>query len=99
VRKREASRDGCCCSRRWSPRRSCCFCAPSGSDKLCQTLRAEIPRHLGFDVKVAQCRIDPLTQTVHLSDVALSEPGVSLAAKEAEISLRNVFPGSITLDW
>jgi translocation and assembly module TamB len=71
-------------------------------DKLCETLRTELPPRLGLDVSIAQCRIDPLTLSVRLSQVIVAQPDVKeplLTTEEAEISLRNVFPGSVTLDW
>jgi translocation and assembly module TamB len=76
-------------------------------DALCGTLRREIPKRLGLEVGIAKCRIDPLSQTVRLSGVSVFEPSAGLnaredpllAAEEAEVSLRNVFPGSVTLDW
>ncbi len=73
----------------------------AAGDALCSTLRSEMPARLGLDVKIAMCRIDPLTQTVLLSDVSIYEPGrtdPTVSADEAEVSLRSIFPGSITLD-
>ncbi|MBL8952627.1 MAG: translocation/assembly module TamB, partial [Myxococcaceae bacterium] len=74
----------------------------AAGDTLCSTLRREIPQRLGYEVGIAKCRIDPLSQTVKLTGVSVFEPGREdplVAAEEAEVSLRNVLPGSVTLDW
>lgn len=74
----------------------------AAGDTLCATLRREIPERLGYEVGIAKCRIDPLSQTVRLTGVSVFEPGREepmVAAEEAEVSLRNVLPGSVTLDW
>ncbi len=71
-------------------------------DTLCGTLRREVPARLGLEVGIAKCRIDPLSQTVRLSGVSVFQPDREapiVAAEEAEVSLRNVFPGFVTLDW
>ncbi len=74
----------------------------AAGDALCSTLRKEIPERLGYEVGIAKCRIDPLSQTVRLTGVSVFEPGREepmVAAEQAEVSLRNVLPGSVTLDW
>ncbi|MBK7860383.1 MAG: translocation/assembly module TamB [Archangiaceae bacterium] len=75
----------------------------AAGDAMCSTLRREIPSRLGLEVGIARCRIDPLSQTVRLSGVSVFEASSGdepvIAAEEAEVSLRNVFPGFVTLDW
>ncbi len=67
----------------------------------CETLRAELPLQIPFEVKIGRCELDPLEQGVRLTAVALADPTTHLPvleADEAYVSLRSVFLSGVTLD-
>jgi hypothetical protein len=74
----------------------------TAGDALCQTLRRQLPKQLGVDLGIGQCRIEPLSQSVKLVGLSIFESerdqAPLLAADEAEISIRSVFFESVTLN-
>lgn len=69
-------------------------------EAVCGELRTRLPDLLGLDVTIGRCRLDPLALGVELDQVAISEPGASeplASADSAEVSLRGLFPGYVSL--
>lgn len=67
---------------------------------VCTEVRQRLPEWLGLDVAVARCRLEPLTLEVVLEEVAVSERGAPrplFSADSAEVSLRGLFPGYVSL--
>jgi len=67
---------------------------------VCGELRERLPALLGLDVSIGRCQLEPLGLGVVLERVAVSKPGAATplaAADEAEVSLRGLFPGYVSL--
>ncbi|MEW5739756.1 MAG: translocation/assembly module TamB domain-containing protein [Myxococcota bacterium] len=67
---------------------------------VCSELRDRLPAALGLDVTIGRCEIQPLSLGVRLETVAVSKPGAPsplASADSAEVSLRGLFPGYVSL--
>lgn len=67
---------------------------------VCGELRERLPGLLGLDVAIGRCELQPLSMGVRLEAVAVSQPGATAplaSADSAEVSLRGLFPGYVSL--
>lgn len=67
---------------------------------VCDELRTRLPAAIGLEVAIARCEVDPLSASVRLREVTVTQPGAAaplISAEEASVSLRALMPGSVSL--